>query len=48
MNQLSKEEWKKINNDSFTYYLKEYRKFSNLQIKICCMFNSWKLKKLNG
>lgn len=37
-----------INNNSFTYYLKEYRKFSNLQIMICCMFNSWKLKKLNG
>ena len=37
----------KINNESFSYYLKEYRKFNKFEIKICCMFNSWKMRK-NG
>lgn len=32
-----------INNNSFSYYLKMYRNYNNLQIKICCFFNSLKL-----
>lgn len=37
----------KINNKSFDYYLRKYRKFNWLQIKICCFFNSLKMKRLN-
>lgn len=36
-----------LNNDSFSYYLCRYRKFSKLKIMICCLFNSMKLKMLN-
>ena len=37
----------KIQNSSFAYYLKKYRNFSNIAIKLCCFFNSLKLKCLN-
>lgn len=33
----------KINNNSFAYYLKKYRKFNCLQIHICCFFNCIKM-----
>lgn len=36
----------KVNNDSFAYYLREYRKYSYVKIKVCCLFNAIKLKKL--
>lgn len=42
-----KEKIIKINNKSFAYYLKKYRKFNELEIKLCCMFNSWKLRKID-
>lgn len=29
----------KMNNESFKYYLKEYREFNLIQIKLCCLFN---------
>ena len=29
----------KMNNNSFSYYLKEYRNFNWVQVKICCFFN---------
>lgn len=37
----------KIKNKSFSYYLKEYRHYSNLKIKMCCVFNFLKEKCLN-
>lgn len=37
----------KIKNKSFSYYLKEYRHYSNLKIKMCCAFNFLKEKCLN-
>lgn len=37
----------KIKNKSFSYYLKEYRHYSNLKIKMCCAFNFLKEKRLN-
>lgn len=37
----------KIKNKSFSYYLKEYRHYSNLKIKMCCAFNYLKEKCLN-
>lgn len=37
----------RIQNDSFAYYLKEYRGYSIIAIKICCFFNALKLKYLN-
>lgn len=37
----------KIKNKSFSYYLKEYRHYSNLKIKMCCAFNFLKEKYLN-
>ena len=36
---LAKNKIRKINNESFEYYLKEYRKFNTIQIKLCCLFN---------
>lgn len=38
----------KINNESFAYYLKYYRNYSTVFVKICCLFNTIKLKKLNA
>lgn len=37
----------KIKNKSFSYYLKEYRHYSKLKIKMCCAFNFLKEKCLN-
>lgn len=37
----------KIKNKSFSYYLKEYRHYSNLKIKMCCAFNFLKEKCLD-
>lgn len=36
---FAKNKIRKINNESFKYYLKTYRRFSNIQIAVCCMFN---------
>ena len=32
-----------INNKSFAYYLRKYRGYGNIKIKVCCFFNSLKL-----
>lgn len=37
----------KIKNKSFSYYLKEYRHYNDLQIKFCCIFNTLKEKCLS-
>ena len=39
---LAKSKIRNINNDSFKYYLKEYRNFNIIQIKLCCLFNQIK------
>lgn len=39
----AKNKIRKMNNESFKYYLKEYRKFNSIQIGICCFFNYIKL-----
>ena len=39
---FAKSKIRKINNESFKYYLKEYRNFNFVQIEICCMFNYMK------
>lgn len=36
---FAKNKIRKINNDSFKYYLKEYREFNIIQIELCCLFN---------
>lgn len=36
---FAKNKIRKMNNESFRYYLKEYRKFNSIQIRICCFFN---------
>ena len=33
----------KMNNKSFSYYLRKYRHFKSLQIRICCLFNYIKM-----
>lgn len=40
---FDKNKIQKMNNASFSYYLKEYRKFNPIQIVICCLFNRLKL-----
>lgn len=40
---LDKKKIRKINNNSFVYYLKNYRSFNYLQIFICKLFNTVKL-----
>ena len=37
-----------ISNESFAYYLKKYRRFNALFVKICCVFNGLKIKVLEG
>lgn len=37
-----------INNESFAYYLRKYRKFNELKVRLCCIFNSWKLRKVSA
>ena len=37
-----------INNESFAYYLKKYRRFNAFFVKICCAFNGLKIKVLEG
>lgn len=44
---IKKKNYIRINNDSFSYYLKEYRKFSKFQIAICKAFNTLKLSILD-
>lgn len=39
---LAKSKIRNINNDSFKYYLKEYRNFNIIQIELCCLFNQIK------
>lgn len=36
---FAKNKIRKMQNDSFRYYLKEYRRFNSVQIEICCLFN---------
>lgn len=43
---FDKRKIRKIQNESFRYYLKEYRKYSDLKIRICLAFNSLKMKLL--
>lgn len=33
----------KMNNESFSYYLRKYRHYNKLEINICCMFNTLKM-----
>ena len=40
---FAKNKIRKMNNESFKYYLKKYRRFNSLQIEICCFFNYIKL-----
>lgn len=44
---ISRKKYIKIYNESFCYYLKRYREFSNIKILICKVFNSLKLLVLN-
>lgn len=43
---VEKKQITKIKMDSFIYYLKEYRNYSVLKQKICCLFNRLKLAML--
>lgn len=36
---FAKNKIRKMQNNSFRYYLKEYRRFNSVQIEICCLFN---------
>lgn len=45
---FDKKKIRKMNNESFSYYLKEYRKFNKLQVYICCVFNNLKMLALEG
>ena len=40
---FAKRNIRKINNDSFKYYLKEYRHFNSIQIFLCAFFNHLKM-----
>lgn len=45
---FDKKKIRKMNNESFSYYLRKYREFNKMQIKICCAFNSLKMIVLEG
>ena len=45
--EIDRHKVRQIKNDSFKYYLKEYRKFNIIQIKICIIFNYLKLLVIN-
>lgn len=36
---FAKNKIRKMNNESFRYYLKKYRKFNSVQVAVCCLFN---------
>lgn len=46
-NNINKLNYIKINNQSFSYYLREYRGFNELKIAICKLFNALKLLLLD-